>query len=311
MSGRIRIGISGWTYKPWRGIFYPKGLPHSRELNYAASHFAAIEINGTFYGLQRPDAFARWREETPDDFVFAVKGSRYITHMLKLSNVETPLANFLASGILRLGPKLGPLLWQFPPQMKFDPERFESFFRLLPRDTDAASALARRHDHRLDGRSALTSDVATEVRHVVEIRHESFCTRAFIDLLRCHRIGLVVADTVEWPLLMDVTSDFVYCRLHGSEQLYVSGYDDAALDVWARRVRAWASGREPKDAMRVLDPGRPMRSGRDVYVFFDNDAKVRAPADAAALAGRLGVSRAGEPTSGRSEEAARDRRAAA
>src|SRR4051794_28508275 len=168
MSGTIRIGISGWTYAPWRGVFYPRGLPHSRELTYAARHFAAIEINGTFYGLQRPEAFARWRDDTPDDFVFAVKGSRYITHMLKLKNAETPLANFLASGILRLGPKLGPLLWQFPPQMRFDAERFEQFFRLLPHDTDAASALARRHDHRLDGRSALKSDVATDLRHAVE-----------------------------------------------------------------------------------------------------------------------------------------------
>jgi uncharacterized protein YecE (DUF72 family) len=311
MSGEIRIGISGWTYAPWRGVFYPRGLPHSRELQFAAHHFAAIEINGTFYGLQRPEAFARWRDETPDDFVFAVKGSRYITHMLKLKNVETPLANFLASGILRLGPKLGPLLWQFPPQMKFDPERFEQFFRLLPSDTDAASALARRHDHRLDGRSALRSDVAKELRHAVEIRHESFCAPSFIELLRRHRIGLVVADTVEWPLLMDVTSDFVYCRLHGSEQLYVSGYDDAALDIWAERIRAWASGREPKDARRVMGPAKPGRGGRDVFVFFDNDAKVRAPADAASLANRLGVSPMRAAVIANATETARGRRAAA
>src|SRR5919197_2843419 len=143
MSGSIRIGISGWTYARWRGAFYPKGLPHSRELAYAARHFAAVEINGTFYGLQRPDTFTRWRQQTPDDFVFAVKGSRYITHMLKLRNVETPLANFLASGLLRLGPKLGPILWQFPPLMTFDAERFEPFFALLPKNTDAASGLAR------------------------------------------------------------------------------------------------------------------------------------------------------------------------
>jgi uncharacterized protein YecE (DUF72 family) len=142
-SGTIRIGISGWTYKPWRGVFYPKGLPQKRELAYAAEQFLAIEINGTFYGLQRPESFARWRDETPDDFVFAIKGSRYITHMLKLRNVKTPIANLMASGLLRLGPKLGPILWQFPPQMKFDAERFGAFFDMLPRDTRQAETLAR------------------------------------------------------------------------------------------------------------------------------------------------------------------------
>lgn len=289
MPGRILVGLSGWTYAPWRGTFYPEGLPRARELAYAAERFGAIEINGTFYGLQRPDAFTRWRVETPDDFVFAVKGSRYITHMLKLKDAATPLANFLASGLLRLGPKLGPILWQFPPRMKFDPGRFERFFRLLPRDTDQAAAMARRHDHRLDGRSALKSDVESSVRHAVEIRHDSFCTPEFIELLRHYGIGLVVADTVEWPLLMDVTADFLYCRLHGSEELYVSGYDENALNAWATRVRAWSAGREPGDVRRVAKRADPAPDGRDVYVFFDNDAKVRAPADAAALANRLGV----------------------
>jgi uncharacterized protein YecE (DUF72 family) len=289
MTGTIRIGVSGWTYAPWRGVFYPRELPHKKELAYAARRFAAIEVNGTFYGLQRPEAFARWREQTPDDFIFAIKGSRYITHMLKLRDVERPLANFMASGLLRLGPKLGPILWQFPPQMKFDPERFARFFDLLPMNTDAASALARRHDERLTGRSALTSDTRQAVRHAVEIRDQSFCTREFIGLLRGHNVALVCADTVEWPLLMDVTADFVYCRLHGSEELYVSGYDDVALDRWAERVSAWTKGGEPADARRVLGPRRPARHGRDVYVFFDNDAKVRAPADAAALADRLAV----------------------
>jgi uncharacterized protein YecE (DUF72 family) len=311
MSGDVRIGISGWTYPPWRGVFYPKALQHSRELAYAASRFSAIEINGTFYGLQRPEAFTSWRKETPDDFVFAVKGSRYITHMLKLRGVETPLANFFASGILRLGPKLGPVLWQCPPQLKFDAERFDRFFHLLPRDTERASALAHRHDHRLDGRSALKCDVALPLRHAVEIRHDSFCTPDFIELLRRHGIGLVVADSVEWPLLMDVTADFVYCRLHGSEELYASGYDNAALGVWARRVSAWASGREPKDAKRVMRSPRRARGGRDVYVFFDNDAKVRAPVDAAALAQRLGVSPGGDAIAAEASQSTGDRRAAA
>jgi uncharacterized protein YecE (DUF72 family) len=286
-TGDVRIGISGWTYAPWRGVFYPKGLAQARELAFAAESFRAIEINGTFYGLQRPESFGRWRDETPDDFVFAIKGSRFITHMMKLRDVKTPLANFLASGLLRLGPKLGPLLWQFPPRMKFEPELFDSFLGLLPRDTDEARALARRHDARLKGRSWLKSDVDQPMRHAIEIRHESFCTPAFIELLRRHKVALVCADTVKWPLLMDLTADFVYCRLHGSEELYVSGYDDAALDRWARRVRSWAHGREPRDATRVLKPTRPRARGRDVFVFFD-DAKVRAPKDAQALIARLG-----------------------
>ena len=286
-NGTIRIGISGWTYKPWRGVFYPEGLPQKKELAYAAEHFRAIEINGTFYGLQRPESFGRWREETPEDFVFAIKGSRYITHMLKLRDVETPLANMLASGMLRLGPKLGPILWQFPPRLKFDEDLFDRFLSLLPSDTDQASALARRHDARLDGRDWLKSDVHQPVRHAVEIRHDSFRDPRFIRLLRKHRVALVCADTVEWPLLMDLTSDFVYCRLHGSEILYVSGYDDKALDRWAARIRAWVRGAEPEDAERVMPPTPRRKSGRDVFVFFDNDAKVRAPADAQALADKL------------------------
>ncbi|MDW6022991.1 DUF72 domain-containing protein [Mesorhizobium sp. BAC0120] len=288
-QGTIRIGISGWTYARWRGVFYPEDLPHSRELAYAAQHFPAIEINGTFYGLQRPESFAAWREQTPDCFVFAIKGSRYITHMLKLKNIETPLANFFASGLLRLGPKLEPILWQFPPQMKFDPERFRSFLALLPHDTGEAAKLARRHDERLKGRAWLQSDVEQPLRHAVEIRNDSFRVPEFIDLLRRYDIALVCADTVEWPLLMDLTSDFVYCRLHGSQELYASGYDDDALDTWANRVRAWARGGEPANADRVLGPTKRLAKGRDVYVFFDNDAKVRAPADAKGLAERLGV----------------------
>jgi uncharacterized protein YecE (DUF72 family) len=287
VGGVVRIGLSGWRYAGWRGVFYPKGLPQRQELAYAAARFAAIEINGTFYSLQRPESFGRWRDETPAGFVFAVKGPRYITHMLKLKGAETPLANFLASGILRLGSKLGPILWQFPERMRFDRERFQAFFALLPRSTAEASVAARRHGPRLEGRSWLDCDVDQPLRHAVEIRNDSFRTPDFIALLREHRIALVCADTVEWPLLMDLTADFVYCRLHGAQELYVSGYDDAALDQWAARVRVWAAGEEPADAQRVTPPTRPRATGRDVFVFFDNDAKVRAPADAAALARRL------------------------
>jgi uncharacterized protein YecE (DUF72 family) len=287
VAARLYIGISGWTYTPWRGVFYPPKMRQKNELAYASRQFPSIEINGTFYGLQRPSAFAHWREETPDGFVCAVKGSRYITHMRRLREIEGPLANFMASGLLKLGPKMGPLLWQFPPTMKFDATLFRGFFQLLPRDMQQAEALARCHDERLDDRAWVKSDVEQPVRHAIEIRHESFRTPEFIELLREYNIALVCADTVEWPRLMDLTSDFVYCRLHGSEELYVSGYDDRALDDWAERIRAWLRGDEPENAERVLPPLNHFPQGRDVYVYFDNDVKVRAPFDAASLTARL------------------------
>jgi len=279
----IRIGLSGWNYRGWRGKFYPEGLRQRRELAYAAERYGAIEINGSFYSLQRPESYARWYEDTPAGFLFAVKGPRFITHMLKLRRAATPLANFLASGVLRLEDKLGPILWQLPPFLRYEEQRFEEFFRLLPRDTTAALKLARKHDERMRGRSWLRGGKRRPLRHAIEVRHDSFHSPAFIRQLRRHRIGLVVADTVEWPLLMDVTADFVYCRLHGSEQLYTSGYDRAALRQWATRVRAWSRGTEPRDAVRVMPRAPARKSGRDVFVFFDNDAKVRAPVDAASL----------------------------
>jgi uncharacterized protein YecE (DUF72 family) len=283
--GRIRIGISGWRYRGWRGVFYPKGLQQRRELEFASRIFPSIEINGTFYSLQRPEFFRQWAAETPDDFLFALKGGRFITHMRKLLNVETAVANFFASGVLALGSKLGPILWQFPPQMKFDPARFAAFFDLLPRTQAAAAQLAERCDERLLSRSCLTASCDLPLRHAVEIRHDSFATPAFIDLLRRHNIGFVVADTVEWPLLFDVTSDFVYLRLHGSEQLYASGYESDAIDLWARRILALATGRIPEGphAHTPLADQRP----RDVFVYFDNDIKVRAPFDAQALQARI------------------------
>lgn len=286
-KGDIRIGISGWTYGGWRGKFYPEGLAQKRELAYAAGILGSIEINGTFYSLQRPDSFARWAAEVPDDFVFAVKGSRYITHMLKLKDCEQPLANFLASGVLRLGPKLGPILWQFPASFRYDRERIEPFLALLPRDTEAAAMLAHRHDQRVSGRSWLRTDAKRPLRHAIEVRHDSFADPGFIELLRAHNAALVASDAVDWPLFADATADFVYCRLHGSEELYTSGYDDEALDRWAARVRAWAEGREPTDLKRVGKSRTPRRA-RDVFVYFDNDAKVRAPFDAQGLMARLG-----------------------
>lgn len=286
-TGQVRIGISGWRYAPWRGVFYPDKLRQKDELAYASSKFSTIEINGTFYSLQRPDFFTQWASQTPADFVFAVKAPRYITHIRRLKEIEAPLANFLASGVLRLGPKLGPFLWQFPPFFKFDPPRIEAFFKLLPHDTDAATEIARHHEKRMAGRTWYEKTPKRPVRHAMEIRHDSFVTPEFVDLLRRYNVALVCADTVEWPRLMDITSDFVYCRLHGSEVLYASGYDDKALDQWAARTAAWARGKEPKDAERASDKPPSKRGDRDVYVYFDNDAKVRAPRDAAALITRV------------------------
>ncbi|RWR29063.1 DUF72 domain-containing protein [Sinirhodobacter populi] len=285
--GDIRIGVSGWTYPPWRGHFYPKGLVQRRELAFAASRFPTLEINGTFYGLQRPESYSRWAEAVPGDFVFAVKGSRFITHTKRLRDVETPLANFLASGLLCLGPKLGPLLWQFPPSFRFDAGLMRDFLDLLPQDTQAAARLAQRHDGQVEGRSATQTDAKRPLRHAVEIRHESFRTPAFIDMLRDHNVALVCADTVKWPRLMDLTSDFVYCRLHGQTELYRSQYTDDDLTRWAGRVRAWSGGKPMRDGDFAGDPGPDMP--RDVFLFFDNTDKLHAPDNARHLMDMLNV----------------------
>ncbi len=284
--GRVRVGLSGWTYKSWRGRFYPEGLPHKRELAHIGSIFPTVEINGTFYSMQRPDAFGRWAELTPDDFVFSVKGPRFLTHMKRLNDPVAPLGNFVASGILRLGPKLGPVLWQLPPNFHFNHHKLDAFFRLLPRDTHAAAACGRRHDQRLKARAWLrTGPRRQRLRHALEVRHKSFCDPAFIQLLRRHDIALVCADTVEWPLLMDLTSDFVYCRLHGSRELYRSGYGTAELGRWAKRIRAWRDGKAMRDGTFVAEPAKAMP--RDVYVYFDNTDKLMAPRDARVLMRRL------------------------
>ena len=286
---RLHIGISGWTYPPWRGEFYPPGLAQKRELEYASRQVNSIEINGSFYSLQRPSSYVAWREQTPPGFVFAVKGGRFITHMKKLKDVETPLANFLASGLLALGDKLGPLLWQLPPMFGFNPGRLAAFFELLPRSTGAAADLATRHDELMVDRAWTTTDADRPLRHAVEVRHPSFQTPAFVELLRAYDVALVTADTAgKWPFMEDQTADFSYVRLHGDEELYVSGYSDAALDTWAEKVRAWSAGETPPNA-RIVAPAQPLPAGRDVFVYFDNDVKVRAPFDAMALANRLGV----------------------
>jgi uncharacterized protein YecE (DUF72 family) len=270
----IRIGISGWTYPPWRGVFYPPKLAHRRELSFAASIFNSIEVNGTFYGLQRPGAFAGWAEETPGDFVFAVKGSRFITHLKKLGDVRIPLANFFASGVLALDRKLGPLLWQLPPTLGFDSNRLEEFFSVLPRTLGAAAELATQHDQRIppDRELVVAAHPRHRLRHALEVRHDSFRSPELVGLLARNDIALVLADNPgKWPIIDEATTDFRYVRLHGDTELYASGYTDSALDRWAERIGRW-------DGV-----------GQDVYVYCDNDAKVRAPYDAMGLMERLGL----------------------
>ncbi len=290
---QIRIGISGWTYAAWRGSFYPPRLPHRRELEFASRQLNSIELNGSFYSLQRPSSYRTWFEQTPADFVFSVKGGRFITHMKKLVGVESALANFFASGLLALGDKLGPVLWQLPPMLPYDADRLAGFFELLPRSTTQAAELALGHDDRMQDRSWTAVDVDRPIRHALEVRHASYENAEFIGLLRRHDIALVTADTAgKWPFLEDLTADFVYVRLHGAEELYVSGYTEGALEGWAEKVRAWTAGGSPPNARTVGPVERaPAAAGRDVFVYFDNDVKVRAPFDAMSLSAKLDVRR--------------------
>ncbi len=265
------VGVSGWRYDSWRGDFYPAGLPRRAELAHLAARTTAVEVNGSFYGLLRPAWYAARRDETPDDFVFALKGSRYITHMKRLRDVDTALANFFASGPLELGDKLGPILWQLPARFAFDADRLGSFLERLPRTTGEAARIARHHDDRVPDPS--TADpVDRPLRHVLEPRHESFGADEALDLLRAHEVSLVTSDGAgTWPVFDEDTGPLRYARLHGHTRLYASGYSASSLDGWARRCGTWAA------------------AGRDVHVYFDNDAEGRAPHDAVALLDRLGV----------------------
>jgi uncharacterized protein YecE (DUF72 family) len=283
MSAQARIGISGWVYPRWRKAFYPKGLRQADELAYASERLTSIEINGSFYALQKPASWERWRDTVPEDFVFAVKGPRFVTHIKRLRDIEAPLANFFASGVLALGGKLGPVLWQLPPTLAFDEELLDAFLGRLPRTMGAAAELAAGHDERMQGRSWFAVDglgranpgdavgaAARPLRHAVEVRHTSFEREEWTDLLASHGVASVVADTAgRYPRLTATTADFAYARLHGEEELYASGYDDASLDRWADWTRAH------------------LAAGRDAFVYFDNDAKVRAPFDAMSLIARL------------------------
>ena len=264
-----RIGISGWTYAPWRGVFYPPKLQHRLELEYASERLDSIEINGSFYSLQRPSSYRTWAAHTPDEFVFSVKGGRYITHILRLRNARAALANFFASGVLALGPKLGPLLWQLPPTLQFDEESVDAFLGMLPRTTTEAAALA--GEATLDeDRTHTAADADRPLRHAVEVRHASFDVPAFTQLARAHDVAIVLADTAgRYPVIRDLTAGFAYVRLHGDVELYTSGYTDESLDRWAAELGGW------------------LQRGMDVYAYFDNDVKVRAPYDAMGLRDRL------------------------
>jgi uncharacterized protein YecE (DUF72 family) len=267
--GTIRVGTSGWVYPPWRSVFYPPGLAHRNELAYLAEQMTSIEINGSFYALQRPSSYQHWAAQTAPEFVFAVKAPRFITHLKRLREVETPVANFLASGVLALGARLGPLLWQLPPTLQFTAdtvEVIERFLTNLPHTTAAAAAQSAGHDERVAGRAWTSTDTDRPLRHAMEVRHPSFACPEFVELAHRAGVAIVVADTAgKFPFLTELTTDFVYVRLHGDVELYTSGYTEEALQRWAANAREWAAG------------------GRDVFVYFDNDVKVRAPFDARRL----------------------------
>jgi uncharacterized protein YecE (DUF72 family) len=262
-SGQIRVGIGGWTFAPWRGVFYPEKLTQAKELEYAASQLTSIEINGTYYGSQKPESFRKWAREVPNDFVFSLKGPRFATNRRVLAEAGDSVKRFYDSGVLELGDKLGPVLWQFAPTKKFDEADFGAFLELLPQE--------------IDGR---------KLRHVVEVRHDSFCVPDFTALLRKFKTPVVFSEHATYPAIADVTGDFVYARLQKGEDSINTAYPPKALDAWAKRFEAWASGGEPTDLPRV-DDTKPKKTPRDVFAYVIHEAKVRAPAGAMALIERL------------------------
>jgi uncharacterized protein YecE (DUF72 family) len=262
-NGRIYAGIGGWNYEPWRGVFYPKGLPQARELAYASEHLTSIEINSTFYGSQKPATFRKWAGETPDGFVFSLKGPRFATNRRVLAEAGDSVKRFLESGITELGDRLGPLLWQFTPTKKFDEADFGKFLELLP-----------------------VKFGKTPLRHVVEVRHDSFCTPAFIKLLREFKTPVVFAEHDTYPAIADITGDFVYARLQRGDEKLKTGYPPKALDEWARRAKLWAGGGDPKDLTHVAKDASA-KQPRDAFIYFIHEAKVRAPAAAMALIERI------------------------
>jgi uncharacterized protein YecE (DUF72 family) len=264
-SGTIRVGVGGWTYAPWRGVFYPRALPHAQELSYASRHLTSIEVNGTFYRTQTPATFAKWAREVPDGFVFSLKGPRYAVNRRVLSEAGDSITRFLDSGPLMLGDRLGPMLWQFAPTKKFDEADFGAFLELLPA--------------KLDGR---------KLQHVVEVRHPSFCTPAFVALLRRFSIPVVYAEHAAYPAIADVTGDFVYARLQKGKDSVKTGYPPKDLDAWAKRAEAWAAGGAPADLPSIAPAPRAKASPRDVFLYVIHEGKLRAPAAAEALIERVG-----------------------
>jgi uncharacterized protein YecE (DUF72 family) len=263
-TGKIYAGIGGWTYEPWRGVFYPPRLPHAKELGYAATHLTSIEINGTFYRSQSPATFRKWASEVPDGFVFSVKGPRFVVQRRELRESRESVERFFATGVLELGDRLGPILWQFAPTKKFDEADFAAFLELLPA--------------KLDGR---------RIRHVVEVRHDSFCTPVFIALLRRFSIPVVFSEHATYPAIADLTGDFVYARLQKGKDDIETGYPADALDDWAGRVRAWACGQIPADLPRIDGDAPAEAKPRDVFAYFIHEGKVRAPAAAMGLIERI------------------------
>lgn len=284
--GKIRIGVSGWSYDEWKGTFYPDDLPNDDQLAYATQVFDTIEINATFYSLTDPETCRRWRDAAPHDFRYAVKGSRYITHVRRLMDPGPPLANFFASGILELGLCLGPVLWQLPGNFTFDGETIEGFLAALPGDTSAAAELARGHDQRV--KQAAYGDGETHrIRHVLEFRHESFKAKEAARIAQRHGVALCASHSNDWPYVEELTAGFVYLRLHGPGELYASPYPKADLDQWADRIHIWQRGDQPDDAVRISALEPPERKERDVYVYFDNTADAHAPDDARYLMERI------------------------
>jgi uncharacterized protein YecE (DUF72 family) len=264
LSGRIRIGVGGWTYAPWRGVFYPDGLAQKRELEFASRHLSSIEINGTYYGSQKPESFAKWHDETPDDFVFALKGPRFTTNRRVLAEAGDSIERFFRSGVMELKDKLGPINWQFMPTKAFDPDDFAGFLKRLPR--------------RIDGR---------DIRHAVEVRHDSFRTPDFVALAREHGVAIVLAADATYPQIADITAPFVYARIMGTQADHALGYADRALDGWIARARHLAAGEVPKDLTSVTAPSKKPLA-REVFLYVISGHKVLNPAAAMAMLERLG-----------------------